>query len=75
MDFDWLRDFRKPNSELRLRDRFQYGRDVTVLRNGHYCSMCEKRILEEDDEVGPINIVIRGPALERARSFSPFNSF
>jgi hypothetical protein len=31
-----------------------------VLRNGHYCTQCSKRI-PEDDVVGPINVVISDP--------------
>src|SRR5215831_8126233 len=59
-DFDWWRDFRKPNAELRLWDSGRYGRNVTVLRNGHYCTQCGERI-PEDELVGPINVVIRDP--------------
>jgi hypothetical protein len=59
-------EFQKRNGDLKMRDYFRYGdRNVTVLRDGHFCSYCEKRI-PDDDAVGPINIVIWEPALERA---------
>ena len=57
-------DFCKRNGDLRMRDYFRYGSKATVLRDGHFCSHCEERI-PEDDAVGPINIVIWEPALER----------
>ena len=60
MAFDWFRDFRKPNAEVRLRDCFRYGPNVTVLRNGRYCTQCGECI-PDDDLVGPINIVISDP--------------
>ena len=55
-------DFCKRNGDLRMRDYFRYGSKATVLRDGHFCSHCEERI-PEDDDVGPINIVIRDPEL------------
>jgi len=55
-EFRLLKDFHKPNSELQLRDRVCYGSNVTVLRNGHYCTQCRKRI-PEGDPAG-LNIVI-----------------
>jgi hypothetical protein len=60
MDFDWSRDFRHRNAELQHRDQFRYGPNVTVLRNGHYCTQCGERI-PEDSIFGPVNVVIRDP--------------
>ena len=52
-------EFHKPDFELRLRDHFRYGPNVTVPRTGHYCTQCGERI--EDEVVGPIHVVISDP--------------
>jgi hypothetical protein len=59
-DRDLSTGFSKHDGELRLRDYFRYGRKVTVLRNGHQCTWCEKRI---EDAACPLNVVIFEPLL------------